>query len=120
MDFIDLTQAQLEERLAYWQKQLRLQDWDVEIRMVRRFEAGDHEGSMAYVEVYLPKRHARINFIEPRDVDPEGWPVESMERSLVHELLHLHMWPFNPEDDTPAYTAMEQAVHALAGALVES
>ena len=38
---------------------------------------------------------------------------------VADELVHLLLWPFNPEEDTPQWTAMEQAVHSLARALVE-
>ncbi len=109
---------ELHQLLNYWQKRLRLQDWDVRLCYVQRHEA-EREDAMAYVEVFLPKRSARICFIEPGELDPAGWPQEAPEQSLVHELLHLHVHPFSPKADTPAWTAMEQAVHAIAAALVE-
>ena len=103
---------------ADWQQRLRLQDWNVEIAVKRKLDA-TRDDCMAYIEVMEDKKHARITFIDPVDLDPEGWPQETLERSLVHELLHLHVWPFNPKENTPRWTAMEQAVHALAGALVD-
>jgi hypothetical protein len=108
----------LAERLSYWQKVLRLQDWTVEILFKKHFEA-THDHCEAYVEVYEPKKHARINLIDPGHINPEGWPKNDQETALVHELLHLHLWPFNPEEDTPKWTAMEQATHALSLALIE-
>ena len=116
MDIEFLIQSDLQERLGYWQKRLRLQDWDVEIKVVRHYDTTE-EDVRAYVEFCDNKRTARITFVDPADLGPERWPVESLEQSLVHELLHLHMRGFEPKADTPAYTAMEQAVHALAGAL---
>ena len=107
---------ELRERCAYWQQVLRLQDWDVALRVCRKWAMG-REASLAYVEVYEEKREAHITFLDPMDYDPEGWPQEEMEQSLVHELIHLHLWPFNPRAGTPQWTAMEQAVNALAQAV---
>jgi hypothetical protein len=41
-----------------------------------------------------------------------------MEKTLVHELLHLHFAPFAAPDGTPEDTAQEQAIDLIAKALV--
>ena len=113
-----MTLDELVALCADWQQRLRLQDWNVEVGLKRKFDA-TRDDCMAYIEVMEEKKHARITFIDPVDLDPEGWPHESPERSLIHELIHLHVWAFNPKENTPQWKAMEQAVHALAGALVD-
>lgn len=114
-----MTEEERAERLAYWMKVLRLQDWTVLHRTRRKYEMDtDHQDCLAYVEVYENKKEAHITFLDPGDHDPDGWPQEDEEQSLVHELVHLHLWAFNPKEDTPEWTAMEQATHALARALI--
>jgi hypothetical protein len=111
-----VTLDDLKARRDYWQEILRLQDWDVPLRVCRSY-AMKREDCLAYIEVYENKREAHITFLDPSDYDPDGWPQEELEQSLIHELIHLHLWAFNPEEDTPQWTAMEQAVHSLAQAV---
>ena len=107
-----MTKEELEERCAHWQKLLRLQDWTVEIRILRQWDM-ERENCMAYVLRFPPKRHAVICFRDSIDDEPHGWPREDMEQSLIHELIHCHITPFEPADDAPEWTAMEQAIHSL-------
>lgn len=114
---IILTQEQLEERLVYWQKVLRLQDWDIRIRLCRRWELpGEHlDGNCRY---HLDSKTAQISILCSDDYEP-GWRPYDAERILLHELIHLHLIPLNISNDAPEAVAEEQAVNLLACAFVK-
>jgi hypothetical protein len=114
---VTLTQEQLEERLAFWQKVLRLQDWRVRVRLVRQRDLRD-PGNQGESEWVLENRAAVIRVLEPFDYPSDSvWP-QDMERTLVHELLHLHFAPFDAEPDTAESIAQEQAIDCIATGLV--
>lgn len=61
---------------------------------------------------------AIIHIIDPIDYDPSIIVEQDIEKTVVHELLHLHLaeWSDMTEDGTPV--SGEQAINALASALV--
>jgi hypothetical protein len=109
-----MTQEQLEERTRYWQKVLRLQDWDVRVAIKRRHEFHVEERSG---EIILDRyeRSANVRLLDPQDYPPDCIRSQDMERTLVHELLHLHTDFFKEEDHS---VAEEQAINAIAMALI--
>jgi hypothetical protein len=59
-----------------------------------------------------------IAILDEADHDPNTvWPFD-LEKTLVHELLHLH-FETNGAISNEQYVALEQGVDILAGALVE-
>jgi hypothetical protein len=112
------TDADLQTLCAEWQKTLRLQDWDVKVRIVRRsqFRISDAQGECEWL---LPKKTALIHIVDPIDYPPNSVWEQDMERTLVHELLHCHMAGFDDfEYGSPKDVAVEQAVESIAKALV--
>lgn len=86
------TQKRLERVGREWQKRLMLQDWTLTFRLVNAYEVKGN-----YADIDRPteqKRTGHIRVADPihhsesmaadHDADPEY--------SLVHELLHLHLW----------------------------
>lgn len=115
-DNVYLTLEQLEERCAYWQGVMRLQDWRValSIKRLRDFET-EREGE---VEYYLTDKKAIIRLVDPVDDLPDHpWPLDQ-EITLVHELVHLHLTEWNAKTGTPEYHAKEIAINMIASALV--
>lgn len=87
------------------------------VRLARRWEM--HPGNQAECEWNLRMRMALIKVLDSVDWDPSTpWP-QDQEQSLVHELLHLHFAPFRADDGTLENVAQEQAIDAIARALVE-
>jgi len=83
-----LTEEQLNERAAYWQEVLRLQDWDVQVKKARREEFdGDREGDCEYLS---SSKTAMIRILDESHYPTDAWCEQDMELTLVHELLHLH------------------------------
>lgn len=114
-----MTQDELVALCRKWQRILRLQDWDVKVRLARTWDmqSSDNLGECSYE---LRKRMAAIRVLDSVDYDSEHtpWP-QDQERTLVHELLHLHFAPFAADSGTPQDIAQEQAIDAIAGALVQ-
>lgn len=108
------TQKRLERVLKVWQKALHLLDWEVKIRMVRARENDNNQGQVAF---NLNKRQALITVMNPLDYDNPEFP-QDIERTIVHELIHLHLAPLNTPPDGPMWIAEEQAINALADAFV--
>ena len=98
-----------------WQKRLRLQDWDVHIEYRSAEAMDENEGSCLKTE---PLMLANIAVLDPADYHNNRWP-QTIEVTVVHELLHLWMWPFMPDkSDKLKYTAAEQAIQRISEALV--
>lgn len=113
-----MTQEQLEALCAEWQRRLRLQDWDVKIRLRRRYDmwVETNQGECKHETL---KKLALVNILDPTDYDPDNvWP-QDVERTVVHELLHLHFAPF-VGDYEQCNAAHEQAIDLIAGALVDA
>lgn len=108
------TLPRLRELCRYWQKILRLQDWDVQLKWARSVNLGPTiEGLCEWVAA---RKEAAIKLLDP--VDWASVKTTDIEAVLIHELLHLRFYGFTTKDNTPEDTAQEQAIHALSRALV--
>ncbi|TVX92268.1 hypothetical protein [Paenibacillus agilis] len=110
-NFMDI--EMLEDRLRYWQAQLRLQDWQIEMKFDRGFNLAPNVADISLLE---ESRVARIRMMEANDFDPSSIAPYDMEQTMVHELLHIHFFPLTrtlgksiPE---------EQAIEAISWALI--
>lgn len=101
-----------------WQKTLRLQDWDIELALVRQSELHDENGNVdARCFPILTRKEAKIKVLDPIDFQGErlkdaGSP-DDIETLIIHEILHLHFESFWDDDKE---VEMEQAIHSLAKA----
>lgn len=113
----EMVQPDLHDLCAEWQRELRLQDWDV-VAQYRRGHAmrdPDNQGECAW----LPhKKLATIYILDPADYPPDASRPQDVELTLVHELLHLHFAPFVAERDSAEDIAQEVAIDQIARALV--
>lgn len=109
-----MTQEELDALCDEWQKRLRLQDWHVVVRLRRHYEM--NENTTGVIDPVLTRKEARIDLLCEEDRLPIEQPfADSVEHTLVHELLHLHFEPF--WDDNKR-VEMEQAIQIIADALV--
>jgi hypothetical protein len=92
-----VTGKQLASMGRRWQRRLRLADWRVAFAF-----ADLPPDTLGQVESDADAREATVSIARRCD-DIEG--------TVVHELLHLHF-------DAPAGTAQEQAINAVADALL--
>lgn len=116
----DARNARLSERLAFWQRQLRLQDWEITAELANVHEVGSR---CALSNVNPSCKEARIRILAVAE-----WPVPServglwdLEYFLIHELVHLHLnaWrgPAESDGDSMEYQQKEGAIDLIAGAL---
>jgi len=93
-----MTADALRERLVYWQRVLRLQDWDIEVRVLPQHHLNADSpmstGRISFNHVY---RSACILVADPATVIDDHTAaftrhsVYDPEQTLVHELVHLLM-----------------------------
>ncbi len=110
------TQEQAQQACREWQKILRLQDWDV-TAVIRRGREMKLEDAQAEVSWKSENKTAIVRLLDPLDYQNDIYEQDH-ERSLVHELLHLHMVMFATETGTLEDLAQEQAINAMATAFV--
>ncbi|MGE0451785.1 MAG: hypothetical protein AB7Q29_19585 [Vicinamibacterales bacterium] len=118
------TVEQAQARCRYWQQVLRLQDWNVTVRL-GRFHEMKSATAVAQVWTSCTLRDAVITLLDPDDFRPDhDAAMRDMDDSLVHELLHLHMKDLGvmkadgDDPPTPPEIAEERAIAALAAAFV--
>lgn len=123
------TDEWLEERCAYWQEVLRLQDWRIAVRFVHAYELSEGEETpAARVSMDRDPRHAVVRVVWPEEIDPHAEEigvdplVRDAEVLLVHELLHLSLALCDeavPDDPPSIYeVGQEQHIQAMSRALV--
>lgn len=109
-----MTQEELVALCVEWQKILRLQDWNIIVKIVRErgMNKPDREGE---ITIFHKAKEANIRLLDPVDYPPTCTQPQDMEAVLVHELLHIQFeFCIDDEDNT----AMEIAVELTAQALV--
>lgn len=112
-----LNEEQLREKCAEWQRILRLQDWDVRTSIVRA-SGMKMEDCNAEISVNVQHRLATVRILDPIDYGDDNLNPQDMERHLVHELLHIHLWSFTENLQGPLADAEEQALNMIANALI--
>lgn len=112
-----MTDQDLNQLCEKWKEILRLQDWDTKIAFTRNYSMWT-ENSAGEVSFTTKKKVATIHILDPVDYSPNICVEQDIEKTVVHELLHLHLaeWSDMTEEGTPV--SGEQAINALSGALV--
>ena len=114
-----LTEDELRAHLVFWQRHLRLQDWDIKVVIVRAsgMTSKWNSGEMGTSEC---NKECKIEIMHPEDFQKDNLMQNllDMEYVLVHELVHIHFEAFKTKEDTGERMAEEQAVNALSKALV--
>lgn len=107
----------LEELLEEWKSILHLGQWDIELRRSRQvdFLEGDNQGEITFNRVEC---QAIVRILDP--IDWVDTPFkQDMEKTLVHELLHIIYADFEPEDSNSLqYTLWHRSIDSMARVLV--
>lgn len=114
----NLSQNEVQEKCRLWQQRLRLADWDVEVKIVARRDISS-SCIGGEVEWLLDDKTANIKLLDVDDYPKDALRPSDMEKTLVHELLHLLVAPFDAPSGTAEALAQEQMINAVAGALIQ-
>ena len=100
----------LQSYLEVWQARLGLGDWKVSVSIVRLTEL-KHK-TLGNIHWDVPTKSARIRVLRPEDYSSKIKGVlGDMEETIVHELIHLSLVPFQPENGkTEAERGAEETV----------
>jgi len=110
------SQNEIDELARQWQRELKIMDWQIGVRIVRGKRLGGDDGGVNFEE---KRREAFIMLLDPRDVAKDRMTPYDMEVTLVHELLHCALACFTGkvlgghEDIT-----QEQQIHTMSQTLV--
>lgn len=110
------TEDELKKLCAFWQNQLKLNNWRIAIGIERK-TAFNNSQSTGEIDYVLPLGQAIIKVLDPLDY-PNSPFKQDMEITLVHELLHLYFAPFAPLNNTLEHDFMENTIEQLANILV--
>lgn len=111
-----LTLKQLESRGRYWQKILRLEDWEIFYKIVDEFSDGkDKAGECRVAELH---KAAVVSIVAPYNFKQYEWP-QDMELDLLHELCHVHFYAWPGGSDNMATREEEWAVQCFSQALLQ-
>jgi hypothetical protein len=116
-----MTEKALQRLSQIWQRRLRLQDWNLRVRLVRSYHSAMPDDSCGTVNIEWRQKEATIYVLDPGDIDPEqlkSWPRQDAESILVHELVHLHFAGLRIAPGTAEHDLEEQAILALEEALI--
>ncbi len=119
----DDVQALLQKECELWQQKLRLQDWNVEVRLCRLNQLP--EDSIACIQHYTERKDAVLKVLSPMDIplvkdEFLGTEAANYDLSLVHELLHLHLIPLSDYSNESRRMAEEQIVNTLSRTIVHA
>jgi hypothetical protein len=111
-----MTELELQELCAEWQKRLGLSYWKITANFARHYEFDDDsEAKATYI---MGQEKAIIKVMSPNDYN-SLYP-QDIEESLVHELIHILYAPLAPDGGFSGIqqTFEEQFINRTASALV--
>ena len=79
-----MTKKQIVAEVKYWQKLLRLQDWEIEVKCIEAKEINDDE-QLANVRMRFHSRKAIITIARDHE-------DKTILGSILHEMMHLSLF----------------------------
>ena len=112
---------QLRKESRKWQKELGLSNWKITIQWGKPDELGDSNEKVYGLNTYDPNHmESTIKILHPK------YDNHNIRETLVHELMHLFMFPlesaagFSIKPPTDQWeTAIEQCINKLAKLIVK-
>jgi|SRR5579871_1197336 len=107
-------ESRLDHQMKFWQKRLRLDDWNLTVRLVRQSEI-DHN-SWGAAEWDPDAKTGTISVLDPRDYNLRGGELKlDMECTIVHELVHIQVSPLDARDELIREEVVNKIMTALMG-----
>ena len=108
------TEEEAKNVCAEWQKILRLGDWEVELIFVHQMSMPESMGEIHYS---MEHKKAIMKIVSSETYASEMWKEQNMLKTIIHELLHLHIGAYIPEGNDSRYTDMEASLNMIAWAM---
>src|SRR5882757_4123423 len=108
------------EKLWYWQKRLKLEDWNVSVAVVRSNELKPK--TLGNIHWDTDKKTALSRVLDPAEYQmPFHEMLDDMEFTVVHELIHLELAPLLSQFSRNEANRREEehAVNHMADALLK-
>lgn len=116
--FTFASEEQAQDMCEQLQALMGLQDWDVTVHIVGREATQGNQGVVSYV---VAKKIAIISLLDQSEYGDERIEPQDHERTLIHELNHLHFAALDPliGANPLADFVLEQGIHAQSVAFVQ-
>lgn len=113
--------AKIQVLLHRWQKALELEDWRIKIDLCTWDQMMmDQEPVQGSVSISANRREAVIAILDPGHY-PIDTPFEQdLTITVVHELLHVKMWPVFPDPPDDDASNAEKVSYNLAEGMIQS
>jgi len=97
--------------LKDWRESLSLQSWDIIVTQVEPYQLDIDATASSNIDQFHQK--ARIKIVADEYQDKDSPSYETTEFLLVHELLHIRLFPDGIADGSPQALALEQGINQL-------
>jgi hypothetical protein len=102
----------LDRQMKGWQKRLGLDDWRLELRVVRQNSLD--KATWGNAEWDPDRKSGTISVLDPRDYNLRGSELRlDMECTIVHELVHIQVAPLAAHDETQREEVVNKIMTAL-------
>lgn len=109
-------EKEMEQMVQKWARILRLQDWDINIRLMdeKDLTLDSVAGEVSWNREH---QHGEIRILDPSQLRANMLETD-IEETIIHEMLHLHASPFDTfEIGSPEYYALELFINRVSQAL---
>ena len=105
-------ESHLDQKLKSWQRRLGMDDWRLTIRLVRQKELDKNTWGNAEWDPTV--RTGTISVLDPADYNLKGGELRlDMECTIVHELVHIQVSPFDAPDELMREEVVNRIMTAL-------
>lgn len=106
--------------LGYYQRLLRLMDWQVTLHFNVPLAEVPVADSSAAMQWNIHHKLGHLYLLDPKEYPTDTWGEQDQEVDLVHELLHLLYAPFDTtETGSVADAFLEFSINTISTALVK-
>lgn len=105
-------ESHLDLKLRSWQRRLGMEDWRISLRLVRQRDLDKNTWGNAEWDA---KEHTgTISVLDPADYNLKGGDLRlDMECTIVHELVHIQVSPFDAQDERVREDVVNRIMTAL-------
>ncbi|MGC9948660.1 MAG: hypothetical protein ABSF64_20015 [Bryobacteraceae bacterium] len=105
-------ESHLDRQLKTWQRRLGMDDWRLTIRLVRQNDL--EKNTWGNAEWDPQGKTGTIKVLDPLDYNLRGADLKlDMECTIVHELVHIQVSPFDAPDENLREDVVNRIMTAL-------